>query len=500
LVLTPGETTQKKLATTVLRIDKDADLALLKAEGKGLTALELGDTRELIETTPVTVFGYSPSPDATPRPEDGPALTIRVARVTGLNKKAGILQRIQLDVTLPPGNSGGPVLDSKGRLLGMLTSEEGASKFTRAIPANRLALFLSKPEILFSPPPIPVGKQSEPLDFRFTLASPFPLRKDLTVTFTLIEPGQSPRQSLAKATGVDTYTAKAMPILPRKGPPRVQLTLPTEPTPTIFQTPDREVKVGIVTLKLSDLARIETINGTTTATLQGGKQLVGQVQGLEAVEAHLNGVPATLDLNRVASLTLQKADPLPGFVAYLITVKQGAQTLTTHEGTLLMDGAVSEQPITLPNGMVLGKPVFNPANGHWYRCGTVPDDITWTEARRTAERLTYQGWRGHLVTITSEAENTFVYDSFPETKTIGCWLGGFQDKQAKDYSEPAGAWSWVTGERWSYSIWHHGLYQEPNDGLGGHEDYLSMTGNGKWNDLPDVRSDRMRGFIVEFER
>lgn len=125
--------------------------------------------------------------------------------------------------------------------------------------------------------------------------------------------------------------------------------------------------------------------------------------------------------------------------------------------------------------------------------------ITWTAASRAASTLWYRGRKGHLVTIGSAAENAFLVAHFPEALKSGCWLGGFQDHNAPDYREPDGGWRWVTGEPWSYTNWNHGLYQEPNDGLGGHEDFLGFTGDGRWNDLADVRSDCMQGYIVEFE-
>ena len=48
-------------------------------------------------------------------------------------------------------------------------------------------------------------------------------------------------------------------------------------------------------------------------------------------------------------------------------------------------------------------PVLNPENGHWYQAVRVPGGITWDEARGAAEQRALAGYRGHLVTLTSDA-------------------------------------------------------------------------------------------------
>lgn len=698
LTLDSGETTQQKFPATVVRMDKESHLALLKINKK-LVALDFGSSDALIETASVTAFGFASRPALNPAASG--VLTIRVGRITGLSKAEGKLQQIQTDLLVTPTSSGGALLDDKGRVVGILTNGMSAANSTPAIPANRIAVFLSKPEIVFEPLSVPASMQSRPQPFRFQLVSLLKPLVNPSVTFSLEEAGQPARQASVTKLDSGFYVARGVPVLPRSGSRLLNLTLPTTPTPTILPTKDREISVGKETIKLSAVARIETANGTTVLTLQNGRQLTGRIQGLEAVETQISRVPATLDLSRAAVLTVEDANPTPGFVSYTITVKAGGKTVAVREGTLLIEGneasirrgmllvcadfrltqfeafangtansdaqtrryilniarlftggkrgkflvlsirntygtpfqetlrqaghtvvqterapasledydavftdgtsnrrviapyvqrggkvylasgrgadpswedtlrpfgmsfgrgtnpnpmrialfgkhplfdginellindltpiqllpgefpntkvlvqqnnivywalyvgkAIASEPkTTLPNGMVLGNPVLNPANGHWYRSVVVPEDITWTAAKRAAEQLTYRGWRGHLITITSEAENQFASTAFPEVMTVGCWLGGYQDTQASDFREPDGGWRWVTGEKWSYSIWNHGLYQEPNDGLGGHEDFLSFTSEGRWNDVPDVRSDRMRGFIVEFEK
>src|SRR5207247_1453618 len=99
-------------------------------------------------------------------------------------------------------------------------------------------------------------------------------------------------------------------------------------------------------------------------------------------------------------------------------------------------------------------PVYNPANGHWYQAVPIPGGIPWPAARAAAAAQSYAGYPGHLVTITSAAEDQFLVSSLPLGLDNHWRVGGYQDQTAPDYSEPAGGWRWVTGEPWSYTNWH----------------------------------------------
>jgi hypothetical protein len=147
-------------------------------------------------------------------------------------------------------------------------------------------------------------------------------------------------------------------------------------------------------------------------------------------------------------------------------------------------------------------------NGHWYEAVLAPSgNISWTDAQAAASKA-----GGYLATITSAAENAFVFGLvandnafWPDGTWHGPWLGGYQDRHAPGYSEPAGGWRWVTGEPWSYANWSAG---EPNDNfnfgfpLGEDRVQFGSGRSGGWNDAPNdilvTRSGRVSGYIVEF--
>jgi S1-C subfamily serine protease len=103
LILDPSLKTQKVVKAKVLRSDRDADLALLQAEGvKDLPALTLGAADGLNELQEIIAVGFPFGKALTLVRDEYPAASINVGSITSLRKKGGELHRIQVDVALNP--------------------------------------------------------------------------------------------------------------------------------------------------------------------------------------------------------------------------------------------------------------------------------------------------------------------------------------------------------------------------------------------------------------
>ena len=142
-----------------------------------------------------------------------------------------------------------------------------------------------------------------------------------------------------------------------------------------------------------------------------------------------------------------------------------------------------------------GAPEYSIATGHYYEMISLPNPITWSEAKVAAENSTYLGAHGYLATITSEAENTFVTGQLMGTSINTIAAGGYQPQGSP---EPGGNWRWVTGEPWVYSNWRSG---EPSNS-GGVENILEVNSaacmwNGKWNDQRDGLNS-YNNYVVEY--
>jgi hypothetical protein len=151
-----------------------------------------------------------------------------------------------------------------------------------------------------------------------------------------------------------------------------------------------------------------------------------------------------------------------------------------------------------------GAVIFDPANRHYYQA--LSGDMPWTSARDSAANITYMGSQGHLATISSAEENNFIYSlvysrfftNYPGITGKGdwVWLGGYQPDGSL---EPAGSWTWVTGESFDYTNWDSG---QPSDSQGGGlaQNFLLMWHGGSWNDAAGpFNGNDVSGFIVEFE-
>jgi S1-C subfamily serine protease len=138
VVLHSGEKDEKTLAAKVLAIDRSSDLAVLDvgaAAGlpKPLTVKPADAVRELDK---VYTFGF-------PLGERlGKEITIRPSSVSSLRKRGGVLDRIQVNGGMDPGNSGGPVVDGAGHVVGVAVSGVAGRDIKFAIPGERVRALL----------------------------------------------------------------------------------------------------------------------------------------------------------------------------------------------------------------------------------------------------------------------------------------------------------------------------------------------------------------------
>ena len=133
--------TKDKKSYDVIKIDRDPthDLAILKVDGTGLAAVSLGDSDRLEVGQKVIAIGYALGEFPN---------TVTTGVVSGLGRSvtasSGIFGQaetlsniIQTDAALNPGNSGGPLLDYSGNVVGInVAITQGAQNIGFAIPIN----------------------------------------------------------------------------------------------------------------------------------------------------------------------------------------------------------------------------------------------------------------------------------------------------------------------------------------------------------------------------
>lgn len=137
----------KKYDAEIIGADKTADVALLKIDGTDFPYLKLGNSDETIIGEWVIAFG---NPFGLFDLNAKPTVTVGVISNTGVNfTQEGRVYKnmIQTDAAISSGNSGGPLINSNGEVIGMNTvifstaqngSGAGSIGIGFAIPVNRV--------------------------------------------------------------------------------------------------------------------------------------------------------------------------------------------------------------------------------------------------------------------------------------------------------------------------------------------------------------------------
>jgi serine protease Do len=121
------------LVAKLVGVDREADLAVIKIERKGLPKLALGDSSKLRQGQVVMAFGN-------PLGLEGSVSMGIVSSTARQLKLDDPMTYVQTDAPINPGNSGGPLVDSDGHVVGIntfiLTQSGGSEGIGFAVPSN----------------------------------------------------------------------------------------------------------------------------------------------------------------------------------------------------------------------------------------------------------------------------------------------------------------------------------------------------------------------------
>ena len=137
VVLQSGSKGEKSLPARIVTVDRSSDLAVLSVDfqAAGLAgppaSLAVASAEGLRETQQVYVFGF-------PFGEGlGKDITVSTSSVSSLRKdKDGFLAQVQVNGGMNPGNSGGPVVDAAGNVVGVAVSGIRNTQINFAIPGD----------------------------------------------------------------------------------------------------------------------------------------------------------------------------------------------------------------------------------------------------------------------------------------------------------------------------------------------------------------------------
>jgi serine protease Do len=128
--------------TEVFASDRKLDLAVVRIAASNLPALKLGDSAALKQGAPVIALGNPVGLEHSV-----------VQGVVSAKREFDGVELIQLAIPIEPGNSGGPLLDARGRVQGSLNMKSAVTaNLGFAVPANMLQMLLDRPN------PIPMSR------------------------------------------------------------------------------------------------------------------------------------------------------------------------------------------------------------------------------------------------------------------------------------------------------------------------------------------------------
>jgi S1-C subfamily serine protease len=128
----------------VLGVDPTKDVALIQVEGvSGLPTATLADSSTLQVGQPVVAFGNALGQGGAPSVSQGAIVALDQSLTASDGTSSELLTgMIQMDASISPGDSGGPIVNSAGQVLGMITAGQSVGRRTTAttvgfaIPTN----------------------------------------------------------------------------------------------------------------------------------------------------------------------------------------------------------------------------------------------------------------------------------------------------------------------------------------------------------------------------
>jgi putative serine protease PepD len=187
-------TSNRSQPATVLAADASKDLALLKVDATNLHALSFGDSSGLQIGDNVFAIGNPYGLDHTLTSGIVSALNRDIQAPDG----TPITGAVQTDAALNPGNSGGPLLDASGKVVGVNSQiatsgsssggESGNVGIGFAIPAKTVQAFVAHPTSSSSTQAAQAG-QGQPVDPNGQQVDPYGQQQDQQQVPQLVLPG-----------------------------------------------------------------------------------------------------------------------------------------------------------------------------------------------------------------------------------------------------------------------------------------------------------------------
>ncbi len=337
LILNPGLKKEKAYPARVVRFDKELDLALLRVESakEDFPTLSLGLDENLEEQMDVVAFGFPFGQALALNRREFPPVSVNAGSITSLHRKDGALHEIQLDVTLNPGNSGGPVLDLNGKVIGVVKSGVLGRGVNFAIPVSMVNRFVARPDIQFEPPELTPANIHKPVPFVARVTRFVPSSAALTVDLSL-KPSRGRERIFHMEADGDNFRVRAVPLPPPSGTLNLRMLARFTDGTLNAVLADQTFRVGDRQVKLSQVRSID-LAAAPRVVLHEEETIEGTVSGLDTVPVQLGGQTLKMDLTKATQAQFAPAVESK-LLWYTLSVRQGDKELLRRSESLLVEG------------------------------------------------------------------------------------------------------------------------------------------------------------------
>jgi hypothetical protein len=334
IVMNPSLKNEKAYRARVVRFDRENDLALLRLIDKAtLPALQLSPSESLTETDEVVAFGFPLGSLLAVEKNSRPAVSINAGRVTALRRNGKALHFVQIDAVVNPGNSGGPILNRQGKVVGIVVSHIPGRGINQAVPTEFASALLRKPDVQLYLPKLTAGNITEPKKLAASVLGLDGVN-DYEVSLRATPEGlPSQEWKMQPDNGQYSVTTRIMEQPAAENPAPVTLVLAEDSYRVKLDTKQ--------TIKFSGkeypLASIQSYaaNPKPTLTLRGGAKLEGSLDAGQKLSARILGEEKQFDLNTLQSLRVTvPAIALPKSLRFTLTVHHQGKQVARQEMVL----------------------------------------------------------------------------------------------------------------------------------------------------------------------
>jgi serine protease Do len=152
VILPSGDVLDGEVKSYGAPINEGKDVAVLKIEGKNLPTLPLGNSDDIQNQDNIWVSGYPAAADSDLlSPDSSLVSSMNAGQISATSKKTEQGSPvIQINAAATHGNSGGPVINEKGQIIGLLTfrgdtvNGQEVQGFNFAVPVNTVKEFVNQ--------------------------------------------------------------------------------------------------------------------------------------------------------------------------------------------------------------------------------------------------------------------------------------------------------------------------------------------------------------------